>query len=83
MNKKIYDIIHYFVDQLHISEVEWRNRNIMQVYFDANKDILSVLGKTKEEQIAALIALATRLITEPETTDNYPTINFVENGKDN
>ena len=86
MNKKAYQTINKFVQQLSDAEDMWRISPTTSDKLVATlTQVLSKngFGKTDEELIDALLKLAASIVTKPETADNYPAINFIENGKDN
>lgn len=85
MNKKAYQAINKFVQQLSDAEDLWKISPTTSDKLVATlTQVLSKngFGKTDEELIDALLKLVASIVTKPETIDNYPTINFIENGKD-
>lgn len=83
-NKKIYDALHKFVDSLSHAENGWKqNATALTEYLDAIKPAAAEagLGKTEDELVKSLLVCVSVLVTKPEETEDYPAINFIENGQ--
>ena len=83
MNNQVYKALSEFIGNLKQSERDWRlTKDLVLQQLDTHQGVLKIFGKTKQEQVSALLRYAALLITEPETPEEYPAINFMNGNQD-